>query len=288
MQRVAKMKPSVQIVCGDVLDVLRKQPAECVALTVTSPPYYLHRDYGVEGQIGQEPTLEEYLSRIKAVLKEVLRVTHQRGTCFMVVGDTYQNRRLLLVPHRIAILASDMGWTVRNDLIWHKTSPPPESPRNRWRTGHEHIFFLSKMPSGYRFNADTVRVPHAEATLRRWGAGQVYGGSKSKQRISLNDSRMRDGQTFHLNPLGCLPIDVWACAGANTGTGHYAAFPERLVHTIISACSSPGDLVLDPFAGSGTTCAVAAALGRQCLGIDLNPVYAEMALQAVCRTKKAS
>jgi DNA modification methylase len=272
-----------RIVCGDAVEVLRRQPPACVALTITSPPYYLHRDYGVEGQIGQEPTLQDYLDRIGAVFEEVLRVTDDRGTCFVVIGDTYRDRRLLLVPHRLALLASDLGWIVRNDLIWNKTSPPPESPRNRWRSGHEHVLFLSKRPSGYRFNADAVRVPHAAATLRRWGAGQVYGGQKSKGRRSANDSRMRDGQTFRLNPLGCLPTDVWSCAGANTSANHYAAFPKELVRTIVTACSHPGDLVLDPFAGSGTTCAVAADLGRRSLGIDLNPAYAVMAEEAAGR-----
>lgn len=276
-----------RILCGDAVEVLRSQPPSCVALTVTSPPYYLHRDYGIQGQIGQEPTLEKYLARIGSVLEEVLRVTDDKGTCFIVIGDTYRDRRLLLVPHRLAILASEVGWTVRNDVIWHKTSPPPESPRNRWRSGHEHILFLSKRPSGYRFNADAVRVPHSSATLRRWGAGQSYGGPKSKARRSPDDSRMRDGQRFRLNPLGCLPTDVWSCAGANTSAIHYAAFPKQLVRTIIAACSFPGDLVLDPFTGSGTTCAVAASLGRRSLGIDLNSEYALIAKEMVFRSRRA-
>lgn len=144
-----------------------------------------------------------------------------------------------------------------------------------------------KRPSGYRFIADNIRVPHSSATLRRWGAGQAYGGPKSKGRRSPKDSRMRDGQTFRLNPLGCLPTDVWSCAGANTSAGHYAAFPKQLVRTIVEACSFPGDLVLDPFAGSGTTCAVAASLGRRSLGIDLNPEYAFMAEEAASRNRAA-
>jgi DNA modification methylase len=282
-----RMDKQHRVLCGDAVEILSRQPPSCVALTVTSPPYYLHRDYGIEGQIGQEPTLNEYLDRIASVLGEVLRVTDNRGTCFLVIGDSYRDRRLLLVPHRIGILASDIGWTVRNDVIWHKTSPPPESPRNRWRSGHEHILFLSKRPTGYRFNADAIRVPHSAATLRRWGAGQSYGGPKSKGRRSPNDSRMRDGQIFQLNPLGCLPTDVWSCAGANTSAGHYAPFPMQLVRTIVEACSLPGDLVLDPFAASGTTCAVADSLGRRSLGIDLNPEYAIMAEKATCRNRAA-
>ncbi len=198
-----------------------------------------------------------------------------------MVGDSYVNRRLMLVPHRIAIAAGEVGWTVRNDVIWQKKDPPPESPRDRWRSGHEHILFLTKRPKGYRFYADEIRVPHASATIRRWGSGQVYDGPKSRGRRHRLDSRMRHGKSFALNPKGCLPTDVWSLACANAAARHYAVFPESLVEQTIRACSAPGDLVLDPFAGSGTTCATAIRLGRQCVGIELNPSYAELASAAV-------
>lgn len=174
-----------------------------------------------------------------------------------------------------------IGWTVRNDIIWSKQDPAPESPRNRWRSGHEHVIFLTKRASGYRFNADAVRVPYSAATLRRWGAGQSYGGPKSQGRGNAKDSRMRDGQVFRLNPHGCLPTDVWSLPASNTSSKHYATFPELLVRPIIEACSDSGDLVLDPFAGSGTTCKLAINLGRRCLGIELNPEYAALARRAV-------
>jgi len=272
-----------EIICGDAVKVLRTLRTASVALTITSPPYFQHRDYGVKGQIGQEPSLPEYLERIGLVLGELFRVTDNSGSCFIVVGDTYRDRKLLLVPHRIAILADDLGWTMRNDIIWNKADPAPESPRNRWRSGHEHILFLTKRPSGYRFNADAIRVPYSEVTLRRWGAGQAYGGEKSKSRKNDKDSRMRDGQTFTLNPLGCLPTDVWKTPSSNTSVKHYAAFPEQLIRPIIEACSDHGDLVLDPFAGSGTTCSVAMSMGRSSLGIELNPVYANSARHLLCR-----
>lgn len=281
------MEVQAKIVCGDAVEVMQALPGGSVALTVTSPPYFQHRDYGVPGQIGQEPTLAGYLEKISGVLGELLRVTDDVGVCFFVVGDAYRDRKLLLVPHRIALLADQLGWTVRNDVIWHKTCPPPESPRNRWRAGHEHVLFLTKRPSGYRFNAEAVRVPYAAATLRRWGTGQTYGGPKSKGRRSDKDSRMRDGKNFRLNPAGCLPTDVWSLPSANTSVRHYAAFPEPLVRRAVEACSSPGDLVLDPFAGSGTTCIVAVALGRRCLGIELSPEYAGIAASALAAKKAA-
>lgn len=275
------MRAAARIICGDAADVLRTLRTGMAALTVTSPPYYQHRDYGVAGQIGQEPSLDGYLNRIGTVLAELLRVTDDAGSCFFVIGDTYRDRKLLLVPHRIALLAGEIGWTIRNDIIWSKTDPPPESPRNRWRSGHEHVLFLTKRPTDYRFNADTVRVPYAAATLRRWGAGQSYGGPKSRGRKSARDSRMRDGRTFKLNPRGCLPADVWQVPASNTSVNHYATFPEQLVRPIIEACSNMGDMVLEPFAGSATTCRIALALGRRCLGIELNPEYAAIARRAV-------
>lgn len=266
-----------QIICGDATTVLNTLGDESVALTITSPPYFQQRDYNVAGQIGQEDSLVKYLARMGEVLSEVLRVTDTQGSCFVVIGDTYLDRRLQLVPHRLAILAADLGWVVRNDVIWAKSDPPPDSPRNRWRAAHEHVLFLTKKPSGYRFNADAIRVPYSPQTLRRWGSGQTYGGQKSKSRRHSNDSRMRDGQSFRLNPAGCIPTDVWRVPCSNSSAKHYAAYPEKLIRPVVEACSSPGDLVLDPFAGTGTTCRVAASLGRHFLGIELNPDYVRLA-----------
>ncbi|MGH7169293.1 MAG: DNA-methyltransferase [Gemmataceae bacterium] len=198
----------------------------------------------------------------------------------MVVEQVCKCKPPLAFPTH-ALPADSLGWTIRNDIIWNKTDPAPESPRNRWRSGHEHILFLTKRATGYRFNADAVRVPYAAATLRRWGAGQSYGGRKSQERKDAKDSRMRDGQTFKLNSRGCLPTDVWSLPAANTSQQHYATFPEQLVRPLIEACSDPGDLVLDPFVGSGTVCRAAVALGRRCLGIDLNPAYVALASAAV-------
>jgi site-specific DNA-methyltransferase (adenine-specific) len=277
------MLPAETILHGDAAMTLASLPARCAGLTVTSPLYFRQRDYGVTGQIGQEETLAGYLDGLRSVLTELLRVTAETGSCFFVVGDTYERGRLLLVPHRVGLLADGMGWFVRNDIIWRKACPPPESPRNRWRSGHEHILFLTRQRAGYRFDGDAIRVPDSEVTLRRWGAGQRYGGPKSKNRRRANDSRMRHGEAFKLNPKGCIPTDVWSLPSANSKMGHYATFPADLVRPLVEACTLPGDLVLDPFAGSGTTCVVAAVLGRRCLGIELNPEYAAMARSALAR-----
>ncbi len=269
-----------RIICGDATAVLKRSPPNSVDLTVTSPPYFRHRDYAVVGQLGREATVDDYVNGLRGVLESLLRVTSETGACFFVVGDTYERQKLLLVPHRLALAADEIGWTVRNDLIWSKLDPPPESPRNRWRCGHEHVLFLTKRPGKYTFHADAIRVPYAGATKRRWGNGQVYGGPKSERRPNDKASRMRHGKTFRLNPKGCLPTDVWALPAGDSPVRHYATFPDRLVRPIILACSNRGDLVLDPFAGSGTTCRIAMENGRRFLGIELNPEYAKMAVAA--------
>ena len=146
------------------------------------------------------PRLTTTSSGLRGVLESLLRVTSDTGACFFVVGDTYERQKLLLVPHRLALAADEIGWTVRNDLIWSKLDPPPESPRNRWRCGHEHVLFLTKRPGKYTFHADAIRVPYADATKRRWGNGQVYGGPKSERRPNDKASRMRHGKTFTAEP----------------------------------------------------------------------------------------
>lgn len=282
------MLATQRIIRGDARAVLGSLPGASVDLTVTSPPYFRHRDYRVEGQIGREATVEDYVGKLGNVLKELLRVTAETGACFFVVGDTYRNKKLLLVPHRIALAADELGWTVRNDLIWSKLDPPPESPRNRWRSAHEHVLFLTRSGGKYKFHADAIRVPYADATVKRWGNGQVYGGPKSEERSSPRDSRMRHGRKFQLNPKGCLPTDVWSLPAGDSSARHYATFPDRLVRPIILACTDQGDVVLDPFAGSGTTCRIAKETGRQFIGIELNPEYAEMAARAVGVTVEAA
>ena len=116
--------------------------------------------------------------------------------------------------------------------------------------GARTVIFLTKQPGKYKFHADAIRVPYADATLKRWGNGQVYGGAKSEARRNSKDSRMRHGKTFKLNPRGCVPTDVWSLPAGDSSARHYATFPDRLVKPIMLACSDAGDLVLDPFAAA--------------------------------------
>jgi len=267
--------------CGDAIKTLRSLPTACVDAVITSPPYYRRRDYGVVGQYGQESTVAKYIATMGLVLAELFRVTKPTATCFLVVGDSSLDGKVLLVPHRLAIHADQNGWIVRNDIIWCKKDPAPGRTHKRWRSGHEHILFLAKDSKRYCFNEEDIRVPYSEATLRRWGAGQAYGGPKSENRRNDSDTPVRHGKTFNLNPLGCIPTDVWTVASSNNKASHYAAFPKEIVEPIVKACTRPGDVVLDPFMGTGTVGVVAKTLGRRFLGIDLNPSYVSIARQAL-------
>jgi DNA modification methylase len=262
------------ILTGSAGTFLPRFPADSVQATITSPPYYRQKDYGRKGQIGWEKSVSEYTRRVADVLKEVLRVTTPTGCCFVIVGDSFVGKSLQLVPHRLAIAAADAGWTVRNDLIWAKSDAAPDGAADRWRYAHEHVLFLTKNPRGYKFNADAIRVPHSPVTIRRWGNGQKYGGAKAKTEAGPNGQRFKLGKTFHLNGNGALPRDVLEFATARSRLDHFATFPESLVERLILATTDKGDVILDPFAGTGTTGAVAVEHGRRFVGVELNPRYA--------------
>jgi len=166
------------IIEGSVETELANLPDSCVQTTITSPPYYRQKDYQAKGQLGWELTVAEYVAKMKKLFEELWRVTHGTGCCFFVVGDTYVNKALQLVPQRLAIAACEVGWTIRNDLVWAKSDAAPDGAADRWRFSHEHVLFMAKAARGYKFNADEIRVPYSPVTLRRWADGQQYGGAK--------------------------------------------------------------------------------------------------------------
>jgi DNA modification methylase len=262
------------IICGDALTVLPRLPSDSIQLTVTSPPYYRQKDYGVETQIGWEATPAEYIDKIRSVLAQLLRITLDSGACFIVVGDKYVRGKLMLIPQRIALAADDVGWNVRSHIVWQKKDPPPESVKNRWRASHESVLFLTKQRTKYKFNADAIRQPYSAATLARWGKGQLYGGPKSEQRVNQDDTRIGHGKSFRLAADGCIPTDVWSVASSQSKQMHYGTYPRELIEPAVAACSDEGDWLLDPFAGSGTSLLVGMDGARNCVGIELNDEYA--------------
>lgn len=278
------------IYTGDALDVLRGLPDGSVNCCVTSPPYYALRDYGMDGQIGRESSPKEYVSRLTEVFAEVRRVLRPDGTLWLNLGDTYAGRGgeeikpkdLIGIPWMAAFALRDDGWYLRNDIIWMKENPMPESVKDRCTRCHEHIFLFSKSKQ-YFFDYKAISEPVTESTkerLKRGIAGSnKYGapipGQPKVQTINLprEHGSISDGE---INPLRSKR-DVWIVNTVPFKGGHYAAYPPKLVESCILAGCPVGGVVLDPFMGSGTTGMVAKQHDRHYVGIEINPEFAALA-----------
>jgi DNA modification methylase len=249
---------------GDAFSVLKHLEENTYNCVVTSPPYYWLRDYGVEGQIGQEQTVEDYVNAIVAVMDQVLRVLKQDGVLFLNLGDTYysgkgepqgpdpKNRKrrfglrvvdrsgglgiglrqksIIGIPWRVAIEMSQRGWILRSPIIWYRKHALPEKVSDRARRSYEHVFMFVKSRR-YYFN-----------------------------RQALLDCKEEDLWTIAARPVPTNGLDT-------------APFPDELVQRCLAIGCPPGGSVLDPFAGGGTTLRVAVHSGRPAVGIDLNPDF---------------
>ena len=294
---------------GDALSVLKTIPDQCINTCVTSPPYWGLRDYGVEGQIGLEPTLQEYVEALVEVFREVRRVLRPDGTLWLNLGDSYNGARmnrsgqhgykdgrsnrdkrfsvggveglkpkdLVGVPWRVAFALQADGWYLRSDIIWHKPNSMPESVTDRPTKAHEYIFLLAKSRR-YFYDADAIREPHAEASIARWSdGGEDTDNTKyRKERPDTSVGNLRNGSN-PLHPAGRNKRSVWTVPTQPFPEAHFAVFPPALITPCILAGCPVGGTVLDPFAGSGTTLLVATQHHRKSIGIELNPEYIEIA-----------
>ena len=299
---------------GDCLEVLKTLPDESVHCCVTSPPYYALRDYGMEEQIGREATPKEYISRLTEVFTEVRRVLRSDGTLWLNIADTYAGKGnqgdfvdpknpkgrngqavalnykvegckpkdMIGIPWMLAFALRDSGWYLRNDIIWMKKNPMPESCKDRCSRCYEHIFLLSKSRK-YYFDAKAISEPIAPATAERLKRGMKGGNKYGKpvpgqpQTQTINRPRAHGEITDSMiNPMR-NKRDVWVVNTVPFKGGHYAAYPPKLVEPCLLAGCPEGGIVLDPFFGSGTTGMVAKQLNRHYIGIELNPEYAELA-----------
>jgi site-specific DNA-methyltransferase (adenine-specific) len=283
---------SWEIRCGDATRELESVWADSVDIVVTSPPYYRQRDYGENGQLGHESSPEAYVERLVDILEAVRRVVKTTGSMWLVLGDKYEDGRLLGLPWRIVLKAQETGWILRTDIIWHKPNAMPSPARNRPTVDHEYIFFLVKS-SQYYYDADAIREPHvtfSPQSRMRGGRRHFFqrGGTPEKGKNSgasnLHDARW--DQAFH--PKGRNKRTVWSIPLSKYRGAHFAVFPEPLVQNCILAASPPGGLVLDPFVGSGTTGAVALRLERNFLGIDCNPGYCELAEERLTKSSRST
>jgi DNA modification methylase len=278
------MPPLNRFYQGDAKNLLRQWPDRFVDLCLTSPPYFHLRDYGVDGQLGQEESPEAYIDNLVSVVDEVGRVLKDSGSLYLNLGDSYTDLSLLGIPWRVALALTARGWKLRSDIIWHKINSLPTSATSRFRNSHEYLFHLTKSKT-YYFNLDAVREPHLTKTQTLQVEQRPHGSSR----------KIRGGG-FPGHPNGKNPADVWSLHTENRPKryivpgyeGHFAPFPEPLCEKPILASCPPHGIVLDPFMGSGTTAVVARRLGRNFLGIDLSAEYVELAARRLARSPGCS
>ncbi len=289
MQRPASQSESRfidTILCGDSWTLAEELPADFVQSIITSPPYFGHRLYASDdtlrqNEFGHEATPQEYIAKLVSLFACLRSKLKDNGTLWLNLGDAYRDGQLLGIPWRTAIALQEDGWNLRSEIIWHKPNAMPSSVRNRPTTAHEHIFLFSKT-ADYYYDADAIREPHVTFTdqSRMRGGRNHFGkrdgtpeNGKNGGNHNLHDGRW--DQAFH--PLGRNKRTVWDIPLGKFRDVHFAVFPPALVETCILASSSDGDVILDPFMGSGTTAVLARQHRRHYLGIELVPEYVQMA-----------
>lgn len=303
---------SVNILVGDARKVLSSLATASHNCVVTSPPYFGLRDYGAEGQIGREASPLAYVKSLTFVFRQVHRVLRDDGLLFLNLGDSYgPAKQMLGIPWRVAFAMQDDGWLLRSEIIWSKTAHKPERVRDRPTTSHERFFMFSK-GRRYFYDADAVAKPsqssqgrpqrkRAEAiaaangltaehfaAIRAVGITDV-GKSRTTQSgtgrnragvQALADEAKRVLKGYYREFLIGDKVNlrtVWTVENSTYPGVHAAVFPPALVEPCIKAGCPIGGVVLDPFAGSGTTGLVADRLGRSATLIEINPAYAAAA-----------
>jgi DNA modification methylase len=316
---------------GDCRETMRRWAVDGVMaqMCVTSPPYFGLRDYGHPGQIGLEQTPEQYVAAMIEVFRCVRDVLADDGTLWLNIGDSYartggtdrkvsasaqvgstrntmeqmsdrtsnasalglKDKDLIGIPWMLAFALRADGWYLRQDIIWHKPNPMPESVRDRCTKAHEYVFLLSKSQR-YFFNGGAMKEPAVGASLHDvTGRTKQRGLADTFKRTDSKRAQAIPGQSVgtHREDRPDSSYDlytrnrrsVWTVATRPYKGAHFATFPPALIEPCILAGSRPGDLVLDPFMGSGTTAAVALQHGRQYLGSELNPEYGPLQAERI-------
>lgn len=293
---------------GDCRNTMRMWKALGIKaqMCVTSPPYFGLRDYKVDGQIGLEHTPEEYIAAMVEVFRCVRDVLADDGTLWLNIGDSYagsgkgpagnlgktHNERdmtltrssgnipegckpkdIIGIPWMLAFALRADGWFLRQDIIWHKPNPMPESVKDRCTKAHEYIFLLSKSER-YFYDSEAIKEPAVGGQTGK-AASFKRDGSKREQTIPNQGygTHRPDREDVHYNGELRNRRSVWTVATRPYKGAHFATFPPTLIEPCVLAGSRPGDIVLDPFMGSGTTATVAIQHARQYLGCELNPEY---------------
>ena len=296
---------------GDALAVLADLPDRSVDCIVTSPPYFGLRDYGVDGQIGAEPSPAEFVAALASVFREARRVLADDGTLWLNLGDSYVHKKasgpqgrdgeratrtftadaaggwsglpdknLLGIPWRVAFALQDDDWILRQEVVWSKRNCMPEAVTDRPSRSHETVFLLSKRPR-YWYDADAIREdsdPGQQAHNDRYA--KVY-EAQADRAASTGQPGNVNSAGIHARPgkPGRNARSVWTISAQPFAEAHFATMPPALAERCIQAGCKPGGTVLDPFSGSGTTGLAAARHGRRYVGIDLNADYLDLSLR---------
>lgn len=342
-----------RLLIGDCRDSMRTLIAEGVKvqMCVTSPPYWGLRDYGVDGQLGLEGSIPEFIGNMVEVFDLVRELLADDGTLWLNMGDAYSSggrggnpggdtstlqggkasqeasmvkrhprrppqsgvingvwqrsgedggarivapglaaKQMIGMPWRLAFALQDAGWWLRQDIIWHKPNPMPESIKDRCTKAHEYIFLMAKSER-YYFDSDAIREPASANTHARvpaeWATGDDHSAkghqtAKNHRKVAAPGQGIRANSSFEMVTSGAVledrnKRDVWTVASQPYTEAHFATYPPALIEPCILAGSKPGDIVFDPFFGSGTTGEVAQRLGREWIGCELNPEYGKLA-----------
>lgn len=273
-----------KVILGDIRDVAPTLPDNFFQAIVTSPPYFGHRDYSKgsnPNEIGRESEPDEYVENLVRIFRDLRPKLKSAGLFWLNLGDTYRDKLLLGIPWRVALALQDDGWILRSDVIWYKPNAMPSSVKDRPTTDHEYLFMFARTPD-YYYDADAIREPHVtftEKSKMRGGRnhfGKVGGTPEAGKNAGNNN--LHDGrwdQAF--NPKGRNKRTVWEIPLSKFRDAHFAVYPEKLVETCILASSREGDVIFDPFTGSGTTGVVAYRLARRFVGVELVEEYQGMA-----------
>lgn len=287
-----------ELIIGDCIKSMQSMPKKSVQTCVTSPPYFGLRDYGNDQQIGLEQTPDEFVNKLVEVFREVRRVLKDDGTLWLNLGDSYvgtgakgehddpkypqrnqsqktapvnqkieglKRKDLIGIPWRVAFALQADGWYLRQDIIWSKPNPMPESVKDRCTKSHEYIFLLSKSPK-YYYDNEAIKEDAKDWGTRDRSDGKYHNeGSGLQPHTGLEKSYDKKNKR-----------SVWEVTPKPYSGAHFAVYPPELIEPCILAATKKGDTVLDPFGGSGTTAGVALKHKRKAILCELNPEYASI------------
>lgn len=293
---------NLRILQGDVRQRLADLPSNSIHCCVTSPPYFGLRDYGMAAQIGLEKTPDAYVAEMVAVMREVRRVLRPDGTLWLNLGDSYVSaggsgaqgatgqradrtftarntsnkdgaglaaKQRLMIPARVALALQSDGWWLRDEIIWHKPNPMPISVTDRTTPAHEMLYMFSKS-ARYYYDMEAVKEPGVTPAGTKGAKGSAERAAMKGVNSRPPEYKIYDGMR--------QPRSVWSIATKPFKGAHFATFPPDLIRPCILAGCPPRGTVLDPFSGSGTTLDVARSLGRNGIGVELNPEYVSISV----------